>query len=142
MALMFYCFYVEGIRERGGWKEEKKFFSKYQTERELESCPAFKGIDFPAFEPVDTTFDATFMLEEYIISHKMRFKDVPAGDFYSQLESRCKTDSLWSKSEDGNTYLYDYSWSGTTGKGPDGWDYLSLEITKGKRDFSLSYGVE
>lgn len=116
---------------------------KYQTDKELEQCPAFEGIDFPAFTASDTVFNSKFLIEEYTVEHRMQFEKLPSDAFYTALDAACKSDHLWQKSDDGNTYHYSYKRAtDDQNNGPDGYDRLELIINRDSLEFKLCYGKE
>jgi hypothetical protein len=86
---------------------ESDYTIKYPSN---EAPTQITGIEFPKLCPIDSssfTFPAfTGVTKTYLPEEK------PTKKFYKTLETKCKTDSFWTKGKD--AYIYDNYYSNTT----------------------------
>ena len=95
------------------------------------------GISFPAFKVSsyeEKPFEEAWLLG-YICKSEIKFDQQPSEHFFQTLDSLCKVDAKWKKSD--NTYVFD----SIQGRSVHSAVFLSFVLTRGEKNAHLEYDI-
>ena len=122
------------------WLEIDRYFM-YSNNEDVSRITevAFPEFSTRRYYPDNPSFNGDFSnLRE------IKFDAIPSDKFYHELDSVCNLpNSYWSKKD--NIYRYDRIWEngfpGPSGESEDDDGYLTIELKKGERRATISYGT-